>query len=492
LVEDDALRRVRADGRRREVILREAELPGATESSSLTAHPAWSPRGDWIAFIASPAPGDSAVYLVRPDGSRLRRVLALGRWGFRQETVVWSPDGRHLAATVVDSLNSSSIAISDVVVVEVASGKTRRVTRGWRYGSENVALQWHPRAFPTSRLPGTPTGWTLPSDTIVEPTMLETTRVVDRLAADGSRVTFTFVPPTYSGYRGRALYRSSGLNCAELWQPGAAPIRLREPCSGTPWGPQGIAVAGEHVAWVESLLGPNAGSNSFSVYAGTAALPAPRLVLQTGNDPTGDLLGDADLLVFATWARNGFCTGSGCYVGERREGRLYRFDGRAATLIAASTGPLTPLSVDRGRILVDRGTGLLDLLSADGASRRTFELNASLVRGARLQGRNLVVLTPSVVEVTDTDTGSFLRRWPAPSNSARLEDVQDEIAVLVAGPEIHLLRLSDGRVATIEVPGRGPVRAQLEPDGLFYSYGVDDPKYPGRVGFLPIDQLPLR
>jgi hypothetical protein len=36
------------------------------------------------------------------------------------------------------------------------------------------------------------------------------------------------------------------------------------------------------------------------------------------------------------------------------------------------------------------------------------------------------------------------------------------------------------------------VLAQLESPGLYYSYTTDDPKYPGRVSFVPNDQLPLR
>lgn len=38
----------------------------------------------------------------------------------------------------------------------------------------------------------------------------------------------------------------------------------------------------------------------------------------------------------------------------------------------------------------------------------------------------------------------------------------------------------------------GPVLAQLEPAGLYYSYTADDSKYPGRVEFVPHDHVPMR
>jgi hypothetical protein len=103
-----------------------------------------------------------------------------------------------------------------------------------------------------------------------------------------------------------------------------------------------------------------------------------------------------------------------------------------------------------------------------------------------LQGRDLVVLTPTAVEVTDADTGAFLRRWPA-RRDAELADVQDGVALLIAGTRLHLLRLDDGRDRVIDVPGSAPIRAQLEPGALFYSYRVTDSSYPGRVAFVRLD-----
>jgi hypothetical protein len=46
--------------------------------------------------------------------------------------------------------------------------------------------------------------------------------------------------------------------------------------------------------------------------------------------------------------------------------------------------------------------------------------------------------------------------------------------------------------AVIRPEGQGPVFAQLEQSGLFYSCTAGDPGYPGRVVFVRFDRLPVR
>ena len=106
--------------------------------------------------------------------------------------------------------------------------------------------------------------------------------------------------------------------------------------------------------------------------------------------------------------------------------------------------------------------------------------------------RGRVQLRPTTIPVTDASTGQFERRWPLPDPTAPLTDLQDGIAVLVAGTSIHLLRLADGKDTVIQTPGTGSVLAQLEPAGLYYSYTTNDTKYPGRIVYVPRSQLPTR
>jgi hypothetical protein len=62
---------------------------------------------------------------------------------------------------------------------------------------------------------------------------------------------------------------------------------------------------------------------------------------------------------------------------------------------------------------------------------------------------------------------------------ARFEDVQSGIAVYVVKRAVHLLRFSDGRDIVIRRAETGPVHAQLERPGLFFSTK-------NRVEFVPM------
>ena len=147
---------------------------------------------------------------------------------------------------------------------------------------------------------------------------------------------------------------------------------------------------------------------------------------------------------------------------------------------------MTPLSVDRGRILVDRGTDGYAVLDGQGRTIARYQLNRAVVKDARLQGDDLVVLTPLGVEVSNAATGEYLARWPSPATDPRLVDLQDGIAVLEAAAGAFLMRVSDGKTVSLEVDGRQAQHAQIEPEGLFASYAVDDPEQRGRVRFEPM------
>ena len=62
------------------------------------------------------------------------------------------------------------------------------------------------------------------------------------------------------------------------------------------------------------------------------------------------------------------------------------------------------------------------------------------------------------------------------------------IAVLRRADTIMLLRLDDGHSVTL-TPGQGPVLADLEPPGLYYSYKTGGG---GRVVYVPRSELLTR
>ena len=90
----------------------------------------WSPAGDWLAFTLLPGGGlNSQIYVVRPDGTGLRRLTDGGKennWLSR-----WTWDGRH----IVFSSNRRDPAAMDSWMVDVSSGTLTEVGRNPGIGS---------------------------------------------------------------------------------------------------------------------------------------------------------------------------------------------------------------------------------------------------------------------------------------------------------------------------------------------------------------------
>jgi Tol biopolymer transport system component len=111
--------------------------PGGTADRCLVdtpgpdQHPAWSPDGQWIAFVG----GDGTrefVYLVRADGSDLTQVTHTS--GLSYGPPVWSPDGESLGYSITDRRERSSIHVtgregrSDRVVVRESEAPFVKLT----------------------------------------------------------------------------------------------------------------------------------------------------------------------------------------------------------------------------------------------------------------------------------------------------------------------------------------------------------------------------
>jgi TolB protein len=435
--------------------------------------PSWSPDGRRIALSGELTTGSGAdlkgTFLIRPDGTGFRRISFLGDNPF---TAAWSPDSRKLAV-------DDRCCTPDVWVISATGASAHRLTQGWRYGYAGYDPQWQPRGLRTANLRGRYVSPANPTDSVVEGNLVRTRRPVERLAADGRQVVYA------------ADY------WCEAWDLQTASVVRFHVCgaSARTFGP---AFAGGRLVW-SSFSSAMQGDNWL---VSTATTDVPRAESVTFPDrgavfrnlPATAFAGDGDLLVFSTW---GPCPvfiypDSPCVHEPKQNGMLWRVDGAKAVAIASSGGALTPLSVDAGRILVDHENGTLELMRSDGSSLQTFHVYTGDFRGATVQGRNVVVLKQASIADYDAGSGVLLHERPLPAGEQRLDDVQNGLAVYVSGTDVHLLRLADGRDAVIHAPGPGPVLAQLEPIGLFYSYSVDDPSYPGRIAFVPFDQLPLR
>jgi Tol biopolymer transport system component len=89
-----------------------------TDGRSRDGRPVWSPDGSRIAFVRQELDAAaSSIWLMVPDGSKLRRLTS----GSRDDRPVWSPDGSRIA--FIRSENGRSSAW----LVDVASGEVDRI-----------------------------------------------------------------------------------------------------------------------------------------------------------------------------------------------------------------------------------------------------------------------------------------------------------------------------------------------------------------------------
>lgn len=92
----------------------------------------WSPDGQWLAFNVAPGGGlNEQIYVVRPDGTGLRRLTQ----GGKENNFLggWTHDGRH----VYFSSNRRHPASTDSYLSNVSSGQTRMIAENKGVGGIN-------------------------------------------------------------------------------------------------------------------------------------------------------------------------------------------------------------------------------------------------------------------------------------------------------------------------------------------------------------------
>lgn len=398
---------------------------------------AWSPGGKTIALAV-----DDKVSIVGVDGRtprrlRLRRLQDVG-------ALSWSPDGRLLA------LGSRVFGANSQIWVVGADGRGLRRVVG---GGANV-VGWT-RLAPVRR-PASPL---LPSERVLGKNTVATRRPIADLSADGLRVAF--------------IVGRTAADCEHVavWTPATRALnRFRKPSTSCDGGVYDVELAGSRAAWVSY-----SGCGNFcdvALKTATTGRPRPVTLTEDSVDANEDadfrLRGDGDLLVFNE-GNSLVRIGTGKRCGE----------GLCATL--RSGADAAPVDSVSGKLIAIREPDAVAVLDAQGKLVNVFPFGLKEVRAARLDGGRLVVSRSGSLEVYNVATGVGELQRPLPAGYA-LTDVDGGIAVLQRARTIMLLRLDDGRLVKI-TPRRGPVLAELEPTGLYYSYTTADGG--GRLVLVP-------
>jgi Tol biopolymer transport system component len=405
---------------------------------------AWSPDGRRLAYVR----GNFRLVMMNADGSG-RRSLGDG-WG-----PAWAPDGRTIAYVADGPLGAYELRS-----IRRDGTGMRRLTRDYPDGVEPEAPVWLRGRFRPA-----PSPYRLVVSLRPDGAVLRMPYPVAVLAASGSRAalvsperiwapTRTSMPPlvVWDAHSGR----TQRLALPGCHQPESVALLAARVAFDCPWG------HAETFGRAVRVL-PLGGERGLELADGVAG---GGLV---GRLP-GRVAGRGDLLVFATYLFDD--------EAAPRRARLWRLAGRRMALVVRAADAGEPAAVDGGRLLVERPDGRVALLRPGGpvlgrvvpwgpaASRASLGI---LERpSAGLAGRNLVVLRGG--RLLEYDASSFrLRRVLRVDRRSRLAGVSDGLVAWAAGTDIHLLRLRDGRQATIRTTSRSAVEAALTSAGLFYA-----------------------
>jgi hypothetical protein len=464
----------------------------------------WSPNGRWLAIRTV-----DKLAVVRATGGVVNVFSALSYCNVAcAPGVGWSPDSRRLAFETDDGIEvgAPSRAPPTLLVKGPTQGfawspRGDSITFATRSGVRLATLDGHVRDLlssgPNESLPGI--GWS-PGRTAlryrppeeaallvrVSPRELDARFPIRQLSADGDRVAYWLCPHVLGA-----------------WRPGdAQPVSLGGATLGacrfpeTQWYGNDVydlALAGDRLAYVTVVF-----ANEIHT-----ALMFTTLARGTEGDMTaegaasrgfpialGDAVGAGSTLVY------GFREPQVTSPHPAPE-EIWRIDGAKPVQITHDPQDLQPLSVDQGRIVARRSDGSLLLLDSDGGVLRTFDVSSL---GAVLAGDDLVVLVRGELRVYSASTGELLSVWPlpdvpssghcrlfdCPKTELTLDDAARGVVLYTVDGVVHLLRLSYGTDVAIV----GATAAELTDAGLFYAYPGEEP-WPGRIRFVPFDELPL-
>jgi dipeptidyl aminopeptidase/acylaminoacyl peptidase len=445
-----------------------------------------SPDGDRIAFTSS-GNTRSSVVVMNADGSGRQRVTPRNQYALEP---AWSPDGRLLAYIAQDELGRR-----ELWAVRPDGTGRRRLTRAYPNGPDPMLVAWLRGSAPSA-----PSLYRVREAKRDNGAVLQTTYPVAAMTADDGRVALVSPPRAYTplhywltppllvwdANRGRTTRLSLGI-CLQPTSVALAHGRIAYDC---PYPSHATVAAALAVSF-------NPESRPFVAAAG---------YLGDGRQKPEALPGlvaaDERLLVFNDRLHAPF--------GGPITPRLWRVEGRRKVLVARGADAGAPAAVGNGLIVVERDDGRISVLRRDGRLVERFAADkrpphdpvlGAPSPSAALTNGHVVVLRRGRLSVYEVARPAVRPRRPRVwhvGRDARLAGAAQGVVAYVTGSNVHVLRLSDGRRATIRTASRARVRAALTSAGLFYAVHArpvparQQPPFhanPSRVFFLRYEAL---
>ncbi len=172
--------------------------------------------------------------------------------------------------------------------------------------------------------------------------------------------------------------------------------------------------------------------------------------------------------------------GRGALIAGSTGSTVWRFDAARRAKLKTYAKPAIVRNVDGDSILVDRNSGVLDVLSRTGLLQATLRLPHG--GGAVLRGKRIAAISRRRLIVSDLHGRTLLSR-PV-GVGAQLSDFDGDRVVYAVETRLHLLRVQDGRDVALRFRGQfGYANARLSRGGLFYTYNTRTAKA-GRAGYV--------
>jgi hypothetical protein len=294
---------------------------------------------------------------------------------------------------------------------------------------------------------------------------LGTEEPVGLISADAGRVAYT-VGPAAADCEYVSIWSPAKKSIVRVWPRRPAPCGDRAFTESYPI--YELALGGSVVAWSQVD-----GCGSTGCGSELLAAVLPRAPQDVADDDGTD-----------------YGPGQWAYFGPLGHGNIFLLpDGLRVELPTGKVRRCEPqgdgyASVAGGLLAVYRGANIA-VLDDRCTLVRLLRVRTNSVNAALLDRRRLVVTRSGRLDVYDIASGARVLTGPLPAGY-RLTDVSAGIAVLRRGRRILVLRLSDGH-SLLLWPERGPVQAEIEAPGLYYSYATPDGR--GRLELVPTAEL---